>query len=477
MKNSTRRDTTKVGELTLDKVLKFGGFVRIPVSGSVPLASEVRSILDTRAFQRLRGVRQLGPTHFVFPGAVHTRFEHSLGTYALSLRYVEALLKNKEFYQLGIEAHILAKVLIAGALLHDIGHYSFSHLVEEIGRLPNVTLARHEDRASAIIMGSEIKEILVNEWRLNPTMVCQVITGKGLRDGLAVIASALNSVLDFDKMDYLIRDSIHCGVNFGLALDREQFLGGLRVDIENSRICLLTKAESYVAALLTVRNLMYNEVYWHKTVRAAGAMVKVLIYRLCEIGVLTSESLGVLLHSTDDMASVQLSCLAKKSKKRQLITLAAPLVYQGRGLYKRVYAFGMAFADGKPIAQRLFSEILNITRDETQLSTCVQIASSVEVAIRKFVPSIGRGDILVEVTPVRQGHDTFDVQKMRVFDERSGKHVAPSYDLEAADSLLDKCRRVFIFCQPDRSRYLKELTDTDWENVFYDASNKLSSPP
>jgi len=468
MKQKRKSKYSAKRKLRLQDILNFNGSIRIPVSESVPLAEEVRMIIDTQGFQRLRGVRQLGPTHFIYPGAIHTRFEHSLGTYALSLRYVEALLAQEDFYNFSQNAADMSKLLIASALLHDIGHYPFSHLIEEIGPLPGVSLKRHEERAESLILNSEIRSVIEEHWKINPHDVCRAIKGSGLQDGFAVIDSALSGVLDLDKMDYLIRDSVHCGVNFGFALDIGRFLAGLRIDIKNSCICLNTKAESYIPTLITVRNLMYNEVYWHKTVRASGAMIKTLIYRLSELNVFKENELTQLLSSQDDRFAFRLSELAKTANKGRLSPLAAPFIFKGRGLFKMIYVFGMSVANGKPNAKRFFSD--NLLRDQIPPSEYLMQAKSLETAIRAFRPKLEAGDILLESTPVKLGHETFDLENMRLLDERIGKFVKPSYDLGAADDLLDNSRRVFVFCHPDRADICRNLKKKEWEIIFHRAT-------
>lgn len=451
--------------------------MRIPVSESVPLAREARLIIETPIFQRLRGVRQLGPTHFIYPGAIHTRFEHSLGTYALSLRYAEALLAQEEFYSFRQKASSMAKLLVASALLHDVGHYPFSHLIEEIGPLPRVDLKGHEERAESLILDSEIRSILENDWEINPKDVCKAIRGKGLQDGYAIMASALSSILDLDKMDYLIRDSIHCGVNFGRALDIGRFLTAVRINRKKSQICLTTKGESYIPTLITVRNLMYNEVYWHKTVRAAGAMIKTLIYKLSESGLLTPKTLTELLQSQDDRVAFRLGELAERSKKASLRSLAAPFIFRKRAIFKVIYVFGMSVAeDGKPGAHDFFSDILK--QQTVNLHECIKKAKLLERAIRRFHPAIKHDDILVEDTPVKRGHETFDLENMKLLDERTGEFLKPTYDLDAADRLLDKTRRVYVFCHPDRADIFRGIDGNEWEKIFFTAlqGSKPGSP-
>lgn len=458
--------------LVLKDILNFDRTIRIPVSGSVPLAEEARLIIETPTFQRLRGVRQLGPTHFVYPGAIHTRFEHSLGTYALSLKYAEALLARKEIYDFPENAADMVKLLVASALLHDIGHYPFSHLFEEIGPLPGMILRKHEERAAQLIMDTEIQSILVNNWKISPLDVCNAIKGLGLKGGYAVMSSALSSVLDLDKLDYLIRDSVHCGVSFGLALDTGRFLTGLHIDKENACICLSTKSESHIPALMTVRNLMYNEVYWHKTVRACGAMLKTLIYYLSEFGILNKNELLQLFRSQDDSVAFRLYKLATKRKINHLCALAAPFIFKNRELFKMVYFLGMSFddANARPNAKSFFKSILD---DHTaSVAMCVQKAKSLEKAIRHFCQTIRPGDIIIEYTPVKPGHESFPLTNMRLLNERTGKYVTPSYAIEATDNQLANSRRIFVFCHPQRSNICSGINNQEWEKIFYEATNQ-----
>lgn len=137
------RLNVKLGEhLAAGRFGRFNRKMRIPVSGSVLLTEEVCRIVDSPEFQRLRGVRQLGPIIFVFPGANHTRFEHSLGTYFLSLRYLDELTKLHAFRSLCYPMDEATKLIVLAALLHDIGHYPYSHWIEEMDEFPE--FPKHE---------------------------------------------------------------------------------------------------------------------------------------------------------------------------------------------------------------------------------------------------------------------------------------------------------------------------------------------
>jgi hypothetical protein len=133
----------------------------------------------------------------------------------------------------------------------------------------------------------------------------------------------------------------------------------------------------------------------------------------------------------------------------------------------------MPTADAKPNAKRFFKSFLET--DEVPLAECLEKANSLERALQRECSSVRPGDILVEVTPVKPGHEKFDLKKMELWNERIKDFVDPSYDLTAADRLLDNSRRVFIFCHPKRSEDCAALNDEQWESVFYEAAKPRPS--
>ena len=150
--------------LTKPNFGKFNQTLRIPVHGSILLSKEIKDIIDCPEFQRLKGIRQLGPTIFIFPGADHTRFEHSLGTYHLSLKYIEKLMNFKHFREICDPIDEFIKVTVLCSLLHDIGHYPYSHWIEEIiGINDKFNFLNHEKRAGDIICEGEISKTIRNK--------------------------------------------------------------------------------------------------------------------------------------------------------------------------------------------------------------------------------------------------------------------------------------------------------------------------
>lgn len=331
-------------ELKLNEYLcpnRFGRFsfkVRNPVSGSILMSKEVRRIIDTPEFQRLRGVRQLGPTIFVFPGANHTRFEHSLGTYFLSLKYLERLLGLSPFRELCEPMDQTIKLIVLSSLLHDIGHYPYSHWIEEIDQFPDgIKFPIHEDRAKEIIHSDNIRKLIEEEWEVNPETLSNIIVGKHIKDGTILINSFINSVLDIDKIDYLLRDSIHCGVEYGKGLDIERLLDSLYIDPNNHKICLTDKGKSCLLSILTCRNVMYQEIYWHKTVRACDAMFKRFFYEYIKERIDDVETIKRYFTFSDDYFIGELYRKAKRNE--DLFQLIIAFAFKGRSLYKPAYIF------------------------------------------------------------------------------------------------------------------------------------------
>lgn len=240
-------------------------FVRDPLWNNIRLEPDALELLDSPAVQRLRYVRQLGHAFLVYPGATHTRFEHALGAYHLSRRALTLL--EESGHQ--IDADDATRLRLA-ALLHDIGHYPFSHALEEAG------LASHETLAERHLTRTDLAATLERHGT-PPAKLLALIRGQS-REPLAGLVSGS---LDVDKLDYLSRDAWMCGVPYGV-IDVERLLSALTLARGPSGRITLALHEKGLAALeslLFAKYQMYRTVYWHHAVRSATAMFKRLVRR------------------------------------------------------------------------------------------------------------------------------------------------------------------------------------------------------
>jgi HD superfamily phosphohydrolase len=287
--------------------------IRDPLWDNIRLDRPALLALDTAAVQRLRYVRQVGHAFLVYPGATHTRFEHALGAYHLTRRALASLEERGELEQVPA-AECLAVRL--AALLHDIGHYPFSHALEEAG------FPSHEQLGVAKLGQGELGQQL-----------CE-IGGPGFAASLgALIRGAspsplqglISGSLDLDKIDYLSRDARMCGVPYG-TVDVDRLLATLTL-VETApgryEVGVLEKGVSALESLLFAKYQMYRNVYWHHAVRSATCMFKRAVRGAVARGRLTVEEIA---EATDDG-------LMERLITRDGNALAAAI--RARRLYKR----------------------------------------------------------------------------------------------------------------------------------------------
>jgi HD superfamily phosphohydrolase len=256
--------------------------VRDPLWNNIRLDPIAKRLVDTPAFQRLRYVRQLGWTHLVYPGATHSRFEHALGTYHLARRALSLLAERDGATAIDVKT---SGIISAAALLHDIGHYPFSHALEEIGAL------NHEDVAGPLVTSGEIAEVLRSEISNDaPETIHELIRGQSSNPLQGLISGSL----DLDKIEYLKRDALMCGVPYG-EIDVDRLLNAMTIvtDPGNSArtIGVAEKALSALESLLFAKYQMYRNVYWHHAVRSATSMYKRLVGNSLRAGTLNRDEL------------------------------------------------------------------------------------------------------------------------------------------------------------------------------------------
>ena len=257
------------------------------VHGSISLRGVFLDIIESQEFQRLHDIKQLGLAYLVFPGAHHTRLEHSLGTYYIASKMCQSLGLEKDE----------SEAIMCAALLHDVGHAPFSHTLEWL--LKDRFGFTHEDLTRRIILGKEpiipeedkkhleagqnIAEVL-EKHDIRPKEVAALIggdrgaqhpdqtllTSRGRLSGTNYRRRMLHGPIDCDQMDYLMRDSHYTGVAHG-TIDLDRVLNTL--SIFNGDLVIESRGVPAIEHMLVARALMYTTVYFHKTVRIAELML------------------------------------------------------------------------------------------------------------------------------------------------------------------------------------------------------------
>jgi HD superfamily phosphohydrolase len=222
-------------------------------------------LVDAPEFQRLRRIKQLGLALFTYQGAEHSRFTHSLGVLHLMTRVLDRL---SEKYRIREEDRAAT---CAAALLHDVGHGSFSHVMEKVLGF------HHEEWTVQAVLSEEtgIGQVLRTYSVELPERVASIIEG---RFQPAALAQLVSSQLDVDRMDYLLRDSLMTGAKYGI-YDLEWIINALQIDEENDRIFVSARGLYAVEEYLQARYYMFRQVYFHRTLRSAEAVLRSVLRR------------------------------------------------------------------------------------------------------------------------------------------------------------------------------------------------------
>ncbi len=297
--------------------------IRIPPETDVPLTPRVRAIIDSAEFRRLARISQLGLVSLVYPAAIHTRFEHSLGVYRLALHYLKQLSHDAHFAKV-IEKRD-AELFIVAALLHDLGHWPFCHPIEDI-KLSAVP--RHEMFANSFLLEGEIGDVLRDDWGIAPREVVALLSEKPRDRKSRILSSMLSGPIDIDKMDYLPRDSLHAGVPYGRNFDQSRLIGSLCLNEAGDGLAITDKGKTAAEMIVFARYVMFSEVYWHHGVRAATAMLQRAFFDL-----LSALDLDTLFRTTESEMIVALQSAAQGTHAEELL---AGLFGPTRKLYKRV---------------------------------------------------------------------------------------------------------------------------------------------
>ncbi|TFG09849.1 HD domain-containing protein [Candidatus Thorarchaeota archaeon] len=374
--------------------------VNDPIHGFVGLTELESTIIDSRPYQRLRRIKQLSGGHFVYPTAEHTRFGHCIGA-----MFLAGLMGNQLLPMIDLGEEALQEVRVA-ALLHDIGHGPFSHVFEEA--LVESRNLNHEDITEWIIKESEIGDLL-EEASISKARIADLVRGRRLTKNDAIVSGIVAGQVDVDKMDYLIRDSFYCGVNYGL-VDIHRLIKSVEVS-DDYTIQFDIAARGALESFLVARYEMFLNVYYHKTVRS----VEVMLVRL-----MTSADAALSLTAFEEPEDfLVLDDISLMSRVRRLDSSISPEAAEAvrmvnmldsRTLYKSAFEKVLHTQD------RFVSKIL--TKRKVRASIEEEIAESADVPVE---------DVIVDVPTlpsVPYNPHQLDPMEIGIFEVIDGKKVS-----------------------------------------------------
>jgi HD superfamily phosphohydrolase len=419
-----------------------GAGVRIPPGDTVPLTPRVRALIDTPPVRRLAGISQLGLVALVYPGAVHTRFEHSLGVYRLALEFLRRLRRESRFNDIVSEHD--AAAFVAAALLHDVGHWAYCHPIEDMG-LPEIP--SHESLLPEILAGEPIASVLTREWRLDPARVASLVAGTASDPAGLLLQSLLSGPVDVDKMDYLARDSLHAGVPYGRHFDQDRLLASLCLDARGTSLAITAKGRTAAELMVFARYVMFSEVYWHHAVRAATAMLQRAIWIVRPM--IDPRNLV----RTDDHGFVTwLAGVAIGTPAEPLVT---GLFGPARRLFKRVATFDAIHASAmhQALAGRSYAEMVDVS------------ARLAELLSQRVGRAVDAASLIVDAPPAEREVEF----RLQVRDDSSPggatwrplESVSPVVRSLAHEQFDNLVKQVRIFAPPDDATTIRGIAELD----------------
>lgn len=409
--------------------------VRIPPELDVPLTPRVRQLIDTCEFRRLAKISQLGLVSLVYPAANHTRHEHSLGVYRMALLFLDRLADDERFAA-AVRPEAAERFIVA-ALFHDLGHWPFCHPIEdiELRQLPS-----HELFANSFLLEGEIADHLRSDWRMQPREVVELLSGEPKTPGERLLSSMLSGPIDVDKMDYLMRDSLHAGVPYGRNFDQPRLIQSLCVNAAGDKLAITDKGKTAAEMMVFARYVMFSEVYWHHAVRAATAMLQRAFY---------------LLHAQMDLDSLfrlteqpMIDALRFAAGGGSAAELLDGLFGPSRRLFKRVAQFSLF---QRP---ELYHRLAR--RPYPWLVRCAEQFSAVASPVLGRV--VAPHEILFDAPPVKlEVEFNVDVYFPKESVYRPLGDVSPVVKTLARQQFDDYVKRVRVFAHPRIAADLREL--------------------
>jgi len=408
--------------------------VRDVIWGHIYFTPELAALTDSAPFLRLHRILQLGPVYRIYLGATHTRASHSIGVYHLGRRLLQNLAERGATGWISREG---AMSFLCACLLHDLGHFPYTHSLKELPLRP------HESLTGDIILREPLKS-LIAKCGANPEMTAAIVdTGSAKACAPAELLfyrKLLSGCLDPDKLDYLNRDARYCGVPYGIQ-DVDFVLSRLIPNSERG-VDIDSRLIPNVEAILFAKYLMYRTIYWHRQVRACTAMIKKALLEALESGSIAAEEL----YGLDDQS---LFFLLREKTGSSL----AEAVWNGR-LYSVAAEFPYDEADHaclKDIGRRSLYE------------------KKLAAEFQSNGINLGHGDLIIDIPePVSFETGLFVLDEKRDFADSTS-----AFKAETLDSFVKTLYTIRIFMAPDICRKIE--TSPQLCAILYDEKSWLRS--
>lgn len=430
-----------------DDKLKNDKF-RDPIHGFIEVRSGELKIINSRPFQRLRYIKQLAMTYYVFHGAEHTRFEHSLGVMHLVTRAFNSAIQGFEDKFPEPKRAWYEQLLRLIALLHDIGHAPFSHASEKLFS----DGMEHEDYTVKIINETEIAGSILEigqefvgkygeEYNITPKLLCDIYRGRdaGPNSEFMFLKSFMDSELDCDKMDYLLRDSYYCGVKYGV-YDIERLISSFTIYFKDDcpRLAIQHGGVQAFEEFVLARYFMFIQVYFHRTRRYFDIMLVRALKTVLPDGVYPIDTEEYL--KWDDCKVMQ--ALKENIQDESCRNIVSRIVYP-RVCYTKTHP---AEADKREF-QRNFVGLSE---------------------------KVGKENLIVDKSAGKMPHkipkrvEFSDEKAIIIYDEKTGRVTTISEESEIINALSEKIDIMRIYCAPNVAgkafEYMKDVNNSIMED-------------
>jgi HD superfamily phosphohydrolase len=345
----------------------YWGEIKDPVHGYVYITEEEKEVTDSFPVQRLHRLRQLAGAEYVYPGANHTRFEHSVGVMYLASRVVE----NSNISQRISEDE--AEMVRVAALLHDVGHGPFSHVFEHL--LTKELGKTHEDMTHWIIANSELKDIL-NKAGYSPDNIGKLAIGRLHRSKKAFLDQIIRSAVDVDKLDFVVRDTYHTGAEYGY-VDVFRLIHAL--DVLDESLAVDLGALSALESLIIARIESFKSIYFHRVGRAAQIMLAMALEK-------ANPELGLIHFKTPEeyLAMDDYTAWAMLKKCKESSEIIKNL--ERRRMLKCVYE--RTFYEKDSVISNIFSQEAHRKQIQTDIAKTAEVETEAVIIDVPTVPSV-----------------------------------------------------------------------------------------